>query len=69
MTNDYLDMAAFERVTIPSSVLFFTGSGDDDVHLWDVNTQCKVAALKGHTEMLLSVAFDGSGTYLASGGA
>jgi hypothetical protein len=39
------------------------------VRLWDVSTQREVAVLEGHTEGVESVAFDGSGKYLASGGA
>jgi WD40 repeat protein len=62
-------MTTFVRVTIPPLLLFFTGSDDSTVRLWDVSTQREVAVLKGHTERVTSVAFDGSGKYLASGGA
>ena len=53
--------------------LFATGSGDpfnssdNTVRIWDVSTQQQVAELRGHTRAVTSVAFDGSGKYLASG--
>jgi WD40 repeat protein len=37
------------------------------VRIWDVSTQQQVAELRGHTSAVTSVAFDGSGKYLASG--
>ena len=48
-------------------LLFFTGSDDKTVRIWDVSTQQQVAELRGHTSQVMSVAFDGSGKYLASG--
>ncbi len=48
-------------------LLFFSGSSDNTVRLWDVASQQEVAVLRGHTSDVLSVAFDGSGRYLASG--
>ena len=50
-----------------SPLLFFTGSNDNTVRIWDVSTQQQVAELRGHTNFVTSVAFDGSGKYLASG--
>ena len=47
--------------------LFFTGSNDKTVRIWDVATKQQVAELKGHTRAVNSVAFDSSGKYLASG--
>ena len=54
-----------QRLTPP--LLFFTGSGDNTVRIWDVSTQQQVAEMRGHTNYVMSVAFDGSGKYLASG--
>ena len=48
-------------------LLFFTGSDDKTVRIWDVATKQQVAELKGHTGTVWSVAFDSSGKYLASG--
>jgi WD40 repeat protein len=48
-------------------LLFFTGSYDKTVRIWDVATKQQVAELKGHTDYVRSVAFDSSGKYLASG--
>ena len=48
-------------------LLFFTGSCDNTVRIWDVASQQQVAQLTGHTDWVTSVAFDGSGKYLASG--
>ena len=38
------------------------------MRLWDVSAQREVAVLDGHKWHVTSVAFDGSGKYLASGG-
>ena len=54
-----------QRLTPP--LLFFTGSRDSTVRIWDVASQQQVAQLTGHTNYVHSVAFDGSGKYLASG--
>ena len=54
-----------QRLTHP--LLFFTGSVDYTVRIWDVASQQQVAQLTGHTYTVTSVAFDGSGKYLASG--
>ena len=56
-------------LTVFLRVLLFAGSGDKTVRLWDVATQRQLAVLTGHTDRVFSVAFDGSGKYLASGGA
>ena len=57
-------------------LLFATGSGDthvgatstdNTVRIWDVSTQQQVAELRGHTGHVMTVSFDGSGKYLASG--
>ena len=54
-----------QRLTPP--LLFFTGSHDKTVRIWDVASQQQVAQLTGHTNYVTSVAVDGSGKYLASG--
>jgi len=38
------------------------------VYLWDAETQEEVFALAGHQEKIQAVAFDPTGSYLASGG-
>ena len=48
-------------------LLFFTGSWDNTVRIWDVASHQQLAELRGHTSTVTSVAFDGSGKYLASG--
>ena len=55
-----------QLLTVPPP-LFFTGSWDHTVRIWDVSTMQQVAQLQGHTSNVRSVAFDGSGKYLASG--
>ena len=55
-----------QLLTVPPP-LFFTGSGDKTVRIWDMGTMQQVAQLEGHTNYVTSVAFDGSGKYLASG--
>ncbi len=59
----------FAYLTVFLRVLFFAGSNDKTVRLWEVATQRELAVLTGHTKEVNSVAFDGSGKYLASGGA
>ena len=54
-----------QRLTPP--LLFFTGSRDNTVRIWDVASHQQLAELRGHTSTVTSVAFDGSGKYLASG--
>ena len=58
----------FAYLTVFLRVLLFAGSGDNTVRLWEVATQRELALLTGHTSTVSSVAFDGSGKYLASGG-
>jgi WD40 repeat protein len=48
-------------------LLFFSGSKDQTVRIWDMSTWQQVAELRGHMSEVTSVAFDGSGKYLASG--
>jgi WD40 repeat protein len=59
----------FAYLTVFLRVLLFAGSLDSTVRLWEVATQRELAVLTGHTDSVTSVAFDGSGKYLASGGA
>ena len=64
----------FAYLTVFLRVLLFAGSGsplgsgDSTVRLWEVATQRELAVLKGHRYEVTSVAIDGSGKYLASGG-
>ena len=60
-----ISVCILQRLTSPPP--FFTGSNDNTVRIWDVSTQQQVAELRGHTGEVMSVAFDGSGKYLASG--
>jgi WD40 repeat protein len=39
------------------------------VRIWDVASHQQLAKLRGHTNYVRSVAFDGSGKFLASGDA
>jgi len=62
--SNSISVHILQLLTIP---LFFTGSDDNTVRIWDVASQQQVAELKGHTDAVTSVAFDSSGKYLASG--
>ena len=63
--SNSISVYILQLLTIPP--LFFTGSHDNTVRIWDVASQQQVAELKGHTSGVMSVAFDSSGKYLASG--
>ncbi len=63
--SNSISVHILQLLTIPP--LFFTGSDDRTVRIWDVASQQQVAELKGHTSAVTSVAFDSSGKYLASG--
>ena len=63
--SNSISVHILQLLTIPP--LFFTGSDDRTVRIWDVAAQQQVAELKGHTSNVTSVAFDSSGKYLASG--
>jgi WD40 repeat protein len=45
-----------------------SASGDKTVRLWDLATNKERAALQGHTESVLSIAFSPDGKILASAG-
>ena len=62
---NWIPVHILQLLTTP--LLFFTGSCDQTVRIWDVATKQQVAELKGHTNSVTSVAFDSSGKYLASG--
>ena len=62
---NWIPVHILQLLTTP--LLFFTGSRDETVRIWDVATKQQVAELKGHTREVTSVAFDSSGKYLASG--
>lgn len=63
--SNSISVHILQLLTIPP--LFFTGSDDNTVRIWDVAAQQQVAKLEGHTREVTSVAFDSSGKYLASG--
>ena len=44
-----------------------SGSSDDDVILWNVESRKPLTTLKGHTGWVQSVSFSPDGTMLASG--
>jgi WD40 repeat protein len=44
-----------------------SGSDDNTVKLWSVESQKEVTTLQGHDNIVLSVAFSPDGKYLASG--
>jgi WD40 repeat protein len=48
--------------------LLASASDDGIVRLWDVPSRSKLAVLKGHSEGVISVAFNATGTLLASAG-
>ena len=47
--------------------LLASGSADNTLKLWNVESRTEVATLKGHSDYVNSVAFNSEGTLLASG--
>ena len=51
------------------SKILASGSADDTIKLWDVDSKSEIATLEGHSYDVTSVAFSPDGKYLASGSA
>ncbi|CRH00331.1 nucleolar preribosomal assembly protein, putative [Plasmodium relictum] len=52
----------------PNSSHLATGSGDNTVRLWDINTQTPIATLKDHKNWVLVVLFSPDNKFLATAG-
>ena len=48
--------------------LVATGGGDDVAILWNAETGSLIARLEGHTDSVVSIAFNSTGEYVATGG-
>ncbi len=53
----------------PDGKYLASGSWDNSVKLWNIESQKEVTTLQGHSESVYSVAFSPDGKYLASGSA
>ncbi|MYI84053.1 MAG: T9SS type A sorting domain-containing protein, partial [Rhodothermaceae bacterium] len=60
--------AVYSVAFSPDGKMLASGSDDEMVKLWDVETNANTATLEGHTDAVYSVAFSPDGKMLASGG-
>ncbi len=51
----------------PDRKVLASGSGDNTIKLWDLNSKSQITTLKGHSKEVNSVAFSPDGKLLASG--
>jgi WD40 repeat protein len=56
-----------QQLTACLSYTIFKGSADCTVRLWDIRTLQLVAVFSGHAKAVISVTFEKSGKYIASG--
>ena len=61
--EDWIDIMAFS----PDGTLFATGTQDNLVKLWDMETGTTIAPLEGHAHHVINVLFSPDGRTLASG--
>jgi WD40 repeat protein len=59
--------SAFSVAFSPNGSYFASGSGDNTIKLWSLESQKEVTTLQGHSSYVQSVAFSSDGKYLASG--
>ena len=67
LTEFNVGKAVFSLAFSPDGKLLASGSDDDTVCLWDVDTQKQVGVLTGHSDSVNSVAFSPDGNLFASG--
>jgi WD40 repeat protein len=60
-------MSVFSVAFSPDGNYLASGSADNTVKLWSVESQKEVTTLQGHSYYVWSVAFSPDGKYLASG--
>ena len=60
--TDYIRTLAF----VPNSTTLVSGSDDNTIRLWDIDTGNQLALLTGHTDNIFAVAISPDGTILAS---
>ena len=58
---------AFSVAVTPDGSQIVSGSGDDTVKVWDLNTGALLRTLTGHTDRVLSVAVTRDGSQIVSG--
>ena len=61
--SDYVNSVAFNH----SETLLASGSSDNTIKLWNLETKTEIASLHGHNNWVRSVEFNHNGTLLASG--
>ena len=68
MTTSYSD-SVLSVAFSPDGQTLASGSGDNTIKLWNVNTGNLLQTLEGHSDWVISVAYSPDGQTLASGSA
>lgn len=66
-TFNFRNFNVYSLAFTPDSKILAVGTGNKEIHLWDVATQQLTETMKGHQHAVCELAFSVDGTILASG--